>query len=69
MPPFTAERRNGKLVLEIDESRFLADAVGDSSANLRLVDREQFIRFALKNVFTLTHDIKDDERATWWRRC
>jgi hypothetical protein len=61
-------RRDGKIILEIDEREFIADAIG-ADENLRLVDREQFLRFALTNVFTLTHDVDhDDLRVSWWRR-
>jgi hypothetical protein len=68
MPTFTASRRDGKIVLEIDERRFLADAVGPDE-ELRIVDREQFFGFALTNVFTLTHDVDhDDQRVSWWKR-
>jgi hypothetical protein len=64
----TASRRDGKILLEIDERQFLAEAMG-ADEDLRLVDREQFLRFALANVFTLTHDIDhDDLRVSWWRR-
>lgn len=68
MPPFTAHRRDGKLILEIDEQRFLADATGAAGSSLRVLDREQFIRFALANIFSLTHDVQDGSRASWWQR-
>jgi hypothetical protein len=68
MSPLTASRRDGKIVLEIDERQFLADAL-ESHEDLRLVDREQFIRFALANIYTLTHDVDhDDLRVSWWKR-
>ena len=69
MPSFTASRRDGKILLEIDEQQFLADACGSSEPDLRIVDREQFLRFALSNIFTLTHDVdNDDARVSWWKR-
>lgn len=68
MPSSTATRRDGKIVLEIDERRFLADAMG-AEDDLRLLDREQFLQFAVANVFTLTHDVDhDDLRVSWWKR-
>lgn len=68
MPSFNATRRDGKIILEIDERQFLADAIG-SDENLRVIDREQFLGFALGNVFTLTHDLDgDDVRVSWWKR-
>jgi hypothetical protein len=68
MPSFTASRRDGKIILEIDERQFLADAIG-ADEDLRVVDREQFLGFALRNVFTLTHDVDhDDIRVSWWKR-
>jgi len=68
MDRFTTTRREGRIILEIDERQFLADAIG-SAEDLRLVDREEFLRFALANVYTLTHDVdQDDERVSWWKR-
>src|SRR5688572_2672677 len=68
MSPVTTSRREGKILLEIDERQFLADAMG-SDENLRLFDREQFLQFALSNLFTLTHDVdNDDVRVSWWKR-
>lgn len=68
MPPFSsAYRRDGKIVLEIDEPHFVKTAL-DGSGALRLVDRERFLHFALENIFTLTHDLTDDEPASWWQR-
>lgn len=69
MPYFTASRRDGKIILEIDEHHFLAGAIGAEDQDLRIVDREQFLRFALANIFTLTHDVaRDDLRTGWWQR-
>ena len=68
MSPFTAHRRNGKIVLEIDERDFLAGATREKSENLAVVDPDRFLNFALTNLFTLTHDINDESHATWWLR-
>lgn len=66
---FTAFRRDGKLILEIDEDRFLRDAVLDSSDTLSISEREQFLQFALDHIFTLTHDVNGiDLRTSWWLR-
>jgi hypothetical protein len=68
MPSPTATRRDGKIILEIDEREFLSQAMG-SDENLRVLDREQFLKFAVANVFTLTHDVDhDDLRVSWWKR-
>lgn len=69
MQPFSATRRDGRIVLEIDENEFVAEALGDASRALAVVDREQFLRFALENVFSLTHDLdRDGSRTSWWLR-
>ncbi len=69
MEPFTARRSNGKIILEIDEHQFIADATSDPANNLRIIDREQFLDFVLKHVFTLTHDIdRDGAHPSWWLR-
>lgn len=69
MEPFTARRSDGKIVLEIDEQRFLADATREAGDPLRVVDRERFLRFALENLFTLTHDLdRDGATSSWWQR-
>lgn len=69
MTPFTASRRDGKLIIEIDERDLLASAAGDPDNNLRVTDREQFLRFVTANFFTLTHDLdRDGHRASWWQR-
>ena len=69
MNPFTASRRDGKLILEIDEQRFLRDAVLSATDRLSITDRERFLHFALDNIFTLTHDISEmDLPTSWWLR-
>ena len=69
MPSLNASRHNGKIILEIDEHQFLADASGSANSELRIVDRDQFLQFALSNIFTLTHDVdNDDTRVSWWQR-
>jgi hypothetical protein len=68
MNPFTAHRHNGKLVLEIDERHFLAAATRQVGDNLTIIDSEIFLKFALNNVFTLTHDVDDDTHPSWWLR-
>jgi hypothetical protein len=69
MESFTAHRQDGKIVLELDEQRFLSDAAHEAADNLQVVDREQFLEFALKNLFTLTHDIdRDGVPTSWWLR-
>jgi hypothetical protein len=67
MQPFTATRRDGKLVLEIDEHHFITDALGDRT--LSVADQRQFLDFVCRHIFTLTHDV-DDTGATpsWWTR-
>ena len=66
-PPLRAYRRAGKLVLEIDEQRFCADAFQQSPA--RILDRHAFLGFACENLFDLLHDDDDEEcRPTWWLR-
>jgi hypothetical protein len=65
--PLRAYRRDGKLVLEIDEHRFCADAFLQSQSRIR--DRDAFLAFACDTVFELLHD--DDEaecQPTWWLR-
>jgi len=65
--PLRAYRRAGKLVLEIDEHRFCADAFLQSEA--RILDRDAFLAFACENLFDLLHDDDDAEcRPTWWLR-
>lgn len=68
MQPFSAYRRDGKLVLEIDERRILADATSDAADGLSIIDRERFLNFARENVFSLTHDIDDESHPSWWQR-
>ena len=64
--PLRAYRHAGKLVLEIEEHRFCADAFFQSQA--RIVDRDAFLAFACDQLFDLIHD--DDETCfpTWWLR-
>ena len=65
--PLRAYRLDGKLVLEIDEHRFCADAFLQSHS--RIIDRDAFLAFACDNVFELIHDDDDEEcRPTWWLR-
>ena len=61
--PLRAYRRDGKLVLEIDEHRFCADAFSQSES--RILDRDAFLAFACENLFCVLHDTAVDER-TWW---
>lgn len=61
--PLRAFRRDGKLVIEIDEHRFCSDAFLQSES--RILDREAFLAFACENLFSLLHDATSDER-TWW---
>lgn len=68
MLPFTASRRDGKIVLEIDERRFISDATRHAPDSLTVVDPDAFLKFALANVFSLTHDIDDEARPSWWLR-
>jgi hypothetical protein len=68
MNSFTAHRRDGKIVLEIDERDFLADAMLEKSENLTVVDPDRFLSFALAHLFTLTHDIDEESHPTWWQR-
>lgn len=69
MPPFLASRRNGKIVLEIDELQFLSDALRRGEGSLSLVDRDAFLEFALQHVFTLSHDIDaNGAHPSWWQR-
>jgi hypothetical protein len=64
--PLQAFRRAGKLVLEIDEHRFCADAFLQSQS--RIVDRDAFLAFACENLFELLHDDDDACQPTWWLR-
>lgn len=69
MQPPKAELRDGKLVLEVDERQFLADALGRYDHEFTVVDRAQFMAFVRQHIFTLTHDIDDTgEHPTWWVR-
>lgn len=65
--PFLVYRRAGKLVLELDERRFCADAFLQSQS--RILDRDAFLAFVCENLFELLHD--DDDygwKPTWWLR-
>ena len=63
--PLRAYRHAGKLVLEVDEHRFCADAFSQSHS--RIVDRDAFLAFACENLFELLHDDDDEAcRPTWW---
>src|SRR3954468_17288800 len=59
-----AFRRDGKLVVEIDEHRFCADAFAQFES--RILDRDAFLAFACDNLFTVPHDATSDG-STWWR--
>ena len=67
LPPgaLRAFRRDGKLVIEIDELRFCADAFLRSES--RILDRDAFLAFTCENLFSVLHDVASDEE-TWWRR-
>lgn len=58
-----AFRRDGKVVIEIDEHRFCADAFMQSDS--RILDRDAFLAHACDNLFTILHDATAEER-TWW---
>ena len=64
--PLRAFRRDGKLVIEIDESRFCADAFHQSEN--RILDREAFLGFACENLFTIPHDDDGTDQSAWWFR-
>jgi hypothetical protein len=65
--PFRAFRRDGKLVLEIDEHRFCADAFFHSPS--RILDRDAFLAFACEHLFELLHDDDNEDcLPTWWLR-
>lgn len=65
--PLRAYRRGGKLVLEVDENRFCADAFFQSQS--RILNRDTFLAFACDIVLELIHDDDDAEcRPTWWLR-
>lgn len=69
MDAFTATRRDGKIILELDEQTWMRDALSGPGDALTITDREQFLRFALQNIFTLTHDVDDiDQPNSWWLR-
>lgn len=58
-----AFRRDGKLVVEIDEHRFCADAFLQSESHI--LDRDAFLAFTCENLFGILHDASAEER-TWW---
>jgi hypothetical protein len=64
--PLRAYRHAGKLVLEIDEHRFCADAFLQS--RFRVIDRDAFLAFACDHLFELIHDDDDACHPTWWLR-
>lgn len=65
--PLRAFRRDGKLVIEIDEHRFCADAFLQSDSCL--LDRDAFLAFTCENLFTILHDTATDEQPWWLRYC
>ena len=64
--PLRAFRRDGKLVIEIDEHRFCADAFLQSDR--RILDRDAFLAFVCENLFEVLHDDDDSCQPTWWFR-
>lgn len=69
MEPLTARRLNGKLILEIDEQQFVAEATRNPANHLKVVDRDAFMEFVREHIFTLTHDVDfEGARPSWWRR-
>ena len=64
--PLRAFRRDGKLVLEIDEHRFCADAFLQSES--RILDRDAFLAYACEQMFELMHDDDAGCKPTWWLR-
>lgn len=65
--PLRAFRRDGKVVIEIDEHRFCADAFLHSES--RILDREAFLAFACDNLFSVLHYATADEQTWWVRYC
>src|SRR4051812_9204670 len=62
-----AFRRDGKLVIEIDEDRFCADAFIQSES--RILDRDAFLAYACEITFEIVHDDDEDSCCpTWWNR-
>lgn len=56
MPPGPLRaRRDGKLVIDVDEHRFCADAF-ISSQPPRILDRDAFLGFACENLFEVLHE-------------
>ncbi len=64
--PLRAFRRDGKLVIEIDEHRFCADAFLHSES--RILDRDAFLAHACENLFGVLHDDDESCEPTWWFR-
>jgi hypothetical protein len=61
-----AYRRDGKVVIEIDDHRFCADAFFQSES--RILDRDAFLAFACENLFEVLHDDDGTCEPTWWHR-
>ena len=69
MQPPHAFLRDGKLVLEVDQQQFIADATRGFRAPLQVSDPEQFWAFVLQHVFTLSHDVDESgAHPSWWMR-
>jgi hypothetical protein len=64
--PLRAFRRDGKVVFEIDEHRFCADAFHQSES--RILDRDAFLAYVCEHAFELMHDDDAGCRPTWWLR-
>ena len=64
--PLRAFRRDGKVVFEIDEHRFCADAFLQSES--RILDRDAFLAYVCEHAFELMHDDDAGCRPTWWLR-
>jgi hypothetical protein len=62
-----AFRRDGKLVIEIDELRFCADAF--LPAETRILDRDAFLAFACEQFFTVLLESIPEEQPWWPRYC
>ena len=58
-----AFRRDGKLVVEIDEHHFCAEAFLQSDS--RLLDRDAFLAYGCDHLFSILHETGGEER-TWW---
>jgi len=62
-----AFRREGKVIIEIDEHHFCADAFLQFES--RILDRDAFLAFACENLFSMLHDAGTDEQTWWLRFC